>query len=84
MIRPGTAMHHAERMKNDPEYRQKQLESQRKWNNKNREKRRKYCRNFVRNMNEFRNRHCKKCGKLLDYRTESDYCKEDMPRKNGK
>lgn len=70
----GRAFAKAKRYKEDKVYREKRKEIRRKYGQKNRDKELARRHIWERKLNEFRNRKCKECGKLLHYKTEGDYC----------
>ena len=70
----GRLLRNQERWKEDKEWREKKGEEHRKWRENNKEKIRKRYKKWEIVLNEYKNKHCKKCGKLLHYRTKGDYC----------
>lgn len=75
-MRVGTSFHRIERWKNDKEYREKRNKECRRWWERNREYAIKRKREWNRGLNEFADKHCKECDKLLDYRSTSGYCRK--------
>lgn len=66
----------------------KRRELKRKYFEKHKEKIRKRKNERVKILNEFANQKCRVCNKLLNYATESGYCRKHVPKtkhkKNGK
>ena len=71
---------HAERYKNDSEFRKKQIEYQKDWLERNREKTRLRDKEWRDELSKFRNHRCKECNKLLNYRTKGEYCRSHKKR----
>lgn len=72
------------RYKEDEEYREKTLEQQRQYR-KNHYKRHHEeelarSRNWTKQLNEFTNKKCKVCNKLLHYKTKSRFCRNHHPK----
>lgn len=65
-----------ERWRNDPEYRERQQRLQRKHYHKHRKRYLEYYRKYYKELSEWKDKHCKLCGKLLNHRTKGNYCKE--------
>jgi len=72
----GRAFSKAKKYKEDEEWREKRKEMRRKNYNKNKELRRLKAREWTKKLNEFANKKCKKCGKLLYYRTKTNLCRK--------
>ena len=70
----GRAFARVKRYKEDEAYREKRKNINREYRKKNREKIIIRKRKRVKELNEFRNRIYKECGKLLNYKTKGDYC----------
>ena len=68
------AFSRSKRYRTDEEYRKKEAKEDREGYKKHKEARSEYHRNYSKILSEFRNRKCKDCGKILDYRTKGDYC----------
>ncbi len=66
------------RLQTDKKYREKRHEIKENYRLKNKEKIAKARRIWTKKLTEFRNRKCKECNKLLDYRTKGDYCKKHI------
>lgn len=64
----------SKRFKTDEAYKTKRAEEQKSYNEANKEKVKTRYTAYVKMLSEFRNRKCKKCGKLLNYSTIGDYC----------
>ena len=75
-MRVGQIFRRFERYYNDPEYKKKRVELRRKYQRENREKIKEKYKEFTNKLNLFRNKKCKLCGKLLNYLTKGNYCKE--------
>ena len=72
----GRAFAKAKRYKEDKVFKEKCQEINKKYRKNNKEKTRLGWIKWVKKLNEFRNRKCKECGKLLNYKTKGDYCNE--------
>ncbi len=70
----GRAFAKARRYKEDDVYREKTRNIAREYRKKNKEKIRLGWEKWNKKLNEFTNKKCKKCDKLLDFRTKGDYC----------
>jgi len=62
--------------KEDEEYRGKQKEYIRKNYHKNRDKELAKKKKWIKKINEFAQKRCKICDKLLNYRTKSGFCRK--------
>lgn len=73
----GRAFTRMKRYYNDKEFRLKKLELRRKYCQNPEYKIKEYerSRKRARILSEFANKKCKKCGKLLDYRAKSGFCR---------
>lgn len=74
----GRSFSAQKRWKEDKEYRENKIKGKQENASKHVEKRREQQRIFIKDLNEFRNRKCEKCGRLLNFRTKYNYCKEHM------
>ena len=63
-----------ERYHSDIDYRKKKHQLARKYYKKNKKKLNLKKREWINKLNQFSNKICLECGKLLDYRTKSKYC----------
>ncbi len=70
----GRAFHSRERYDNDEEFRERRKKSWRKYDKKNRKKLRKYHKEWERELSKFAGKKCKKCNKILNYKTKGEYC----------
>lgn len=68
------------RYKEDEEYREKRKQSWRDYNKRNREEIRIRKREQTKQLNEFANKRCKVCNKLLHYKTKSRFCRNHHPK----
>jgi hypothetical protein len=73
----GRALKRREK-RQEEEFKKKELEIRRIYNKKNREKIRKYNKNWDKKLSEFSDKRCKKCNRLLHWRTKGDYCREHI------
>ena len=74
----GRAMRKIERYEHDKNYRNNHIKSSCSSAKKYRIKRSKYAIAYMKQLYKFRNKKCKICKKLLDYRTKGNYCKKHM------
>ena len=67
------------RWHSDPEYRKKKLDERRRYQRKPEVKKRmrERAREKTRLLNEFSNKRCVKCGKLISYKAKTSYCIND-------
>ncbi len=72
----GRAIRRRERYITDEGFKEKRKKMSMKSYNKNKKQRIKEARRYIKELSEFANKKCKKCHKLLDYRTESGYCRK--------
>ena len=84
----GKAFAKAKRYKEDEEWRNKRRVYQRERYHKNRDRELAKMKEWVKKLNKFANKKCKVCGRLLNYRTKSGFCREHHLRwkrktKNG-
>jgi len=70
----------SERYHTDEEFRNKQKAMTKRWRQKNREKIKEKTTKWRKTLSEFRNRHCKECGKLLNWQTKGEYCRIHFPK----
>ena len=68
------AFRDSERYRTDKAYRERKKEYGRKWRIENRDELNKRRTEMRIILNEFKNKRCKTCDKLLDHRTKGDYC----------
>ncbi len=80
----GRAFSSRKRYKEDGEYREKCKESARKNHHKNRDKELARLREWTKKLNEFANKKCVVCNKLLNYRTKSNLCQKHWREEAGK
>ena len=72
----GRAFAKAKRYKEDKEWREKQERRRKENYYKNRDKNLERSKVWVGKLNEFANKRCIKCNKLLNYRTKSNLCRK--------
>ncbi len=77
------AFNQFKRLREDKEYKEKQLKRKRDWNKRNRERSRERGRNFTKQLNEFVNKRCEVCFKLLFFKNKSGLCKEHFNKEGG-
>ena len=75
------AFSRARRFREDEDYRKKQKLSKKKWYQKNKEREKIKKREYYRKLNEFANKRCKVCNKLLNYRTKSRFCAKHIKKR---
>ena len=73
----GRAFRRQKRYKEDERYRRKKREINIKYYKKNKKRRFKKQKEWREKLIEFTDKHCKKCGKLLDLKNISGYCRKD-------
>ena len=66
------------RYKTDEEFRERRKNIKREYYHRNKEKFRERKRKYVQELNEFADKRCKKCNKLLNYTTKGEYCRKHM------
>lgn len=71
----GRALRNSERWRTDEEYRNKHKEIRDKYYQKNKERISQYRREYNLGLNQWANKHCKKCKKLLNHKTKGKYCR---------
>ena len=72
------------RLREDDEYREKQNEWHRKYYSENREKEIATRRKMREKLNEFANKRCVVCSKLLNYKNKSGFCKKHWAKNMNK
>ncbi len=65
-----------ERYRNDEEFREKRKKYRREYDQKNKEKIQKHYRDWCKKLNEFANKKCLKCNKLLSHKNKSGFCRK--------
>lgn len=75
-MRVGQTIRRRWKYQNDSIYREKCNRRRKEYNRKHRLKELQRFRKWDEEMNKYRNRHCKLCGKLLHWHTKGDYCRE--------
>jgi len=79
-------LRNSERYKNDKEYREKLKKIQKDYYKRNKEKvkerERERWRKWSRELNIYKNKHCKICNKLLYFETKGEFCRKHWCLKN--
>ncbi len=80
----GRAFRGIKRYQEDEEFKKRQLGYTKEWQQKNKDKMLRQKRERIRILSEFKNKRCKKCNKILDYKTKGDYCHKHIWLKKKK
>lgn len=67
-----------ERKRTDKDFKDKRNKERTNWEERNKDKRLNQQRMWRKMMNKYANKRCKKCGKLLNYRTKGKYCRKHI------
>lgn len=74
--RVGASFRRQKRWREDREYKEKITKYMKEYEKKHRLYYAQRRREWVKELSEFKNMHCKLCGKLLNWRTKGKYCNE--------